>query len=207
MFRNIKAEIIRLLKEDEEFRYTVAGLLGYREILEKIDANTEAIRSLQEQVAELQREVHALQEQVARLQEQVAELQAQTNRFARALEALGARWGVMAEESFRNGVRGIVEDLFGGKVERWEYYDAEGEVYGHPSMVEADLVIKDGKHFLVEVKSSVSKGDVLELLRIAKVYEKVTGVKPVLAIVSPFVDKKALKFSKTVGIRVYTTLE
>ena len=41
----LKREIIKLLREDEEFRLAVAGLLGMEEILR-------AIRSLQEQVAE-----------------------------------------------------------------------------------------------------------------------------------------------------------
>ena len=52
-----------------------------------------------------------------------------------------------------------------------------------PSIVEVDVIIKDGIHLLVEVKSRVDPGDILELARIGKLYEKVTGVKPRLAIV------------------------
>ncbi|MEM3481241.1 MAG: hypothetical protein QW576_06110, partial [Candidatus Korarchaeum sp.] len=33
---DIKQEILRMLKEDEEFRYAVAGLLGLGEILEEL---------------------------------------------------------------------------------------------------------------------------------------------------------------------------
>ncbi|MCS7102727.1 MAG: hypothetical protein NZ992_02455 [Candidatus Korarchaeum sp.] len=33
---SLKQEILRLLKEDEEFRYTVAGLLGLREVIEEL---------------------------------------------------------------------------------------------------------------------------------------------------------------------------
>ncbi|MEM2678746.1 MAG: hypothetical protein QXU62_08880, partial [Thermofilaceae archaeon] len=33
---DLKSELLRLLKEDEEFRYTVAGLLGLREILDEL---------------------------------------------------------------------------------------------------------------------------------------------------------------------------
>ncbi|MEM1668863.1 MAG: hypothetical protein QXM53_09415, partial [Thermofilaceae archaeon] len=33
---DLKSELLRLLKEDEEFRYTVAGLLGLREILNEL---------------------------------------------------------------------------------------------------------------------------------------------------------------------------
>jgi|GEM_PF-1895912 hypothetical protein len=33
---NIRKEIIRLLKEDESFRYEVLGLLGLRELIEEL---------------------------------------------------------------------------------------------------------------------------------------------------------------------------
>jgi hypothetical protein len=33
----LKKSIIRLLKEDEEFRYTVAGLIGLDEVLKRFD--------------------------------------------------------------------------------------------------------------------------------------------------------------------------
>ncbi len=32
-----RKEIIRLLKEDEEFRYMVAGLIGIEEVLRRLD--------------------------------------------------------------------------------------------------------------------------------------------------------------------------
>ena len=34
---SIRKEIIRLLKEDEEFRYMVAGLIGIEEVLRRLD--------------------------------------------------------------------------------------------------------------------------------------------------------------------------
>jgi len=164
-------------------------------------------------VVELQKEVRELQKQVRELQKQVTYhgrlidgLQQEVARNTRAITALGARWGLMAEEAFRNGMKGIVEEIFGGKVERWEWFDEAGEVYGHPSIVEIDMVIRDGRHVLVEVKSSVSSGEVLEFLRIASLYEKVTGVKPELAIVSPYVNTRAHKLSEKAGTKVYTTL-
>jgi len=36
-YTELKVEIIKLLKEDEEFRYTVAGLIGMQEILKRLD--------------------------------------------------------------------------------------------------------------------------------------------------------------------------
>ena len=44
----MKKEIIKLLKEDEEFRYTVAGLIGLEEILRRLDRIEEEQRKLRE---------------------------------------------------------------------------------------------------------------------------------------------------------------
>jgi len=94
----------------------------------------------------------------------------------------------------------------GGKVERWTCQDSEGLVFGHPGIVEADLVVRDEEHILVEVKSSVSRGDVYEFWRIGRLYERVEGVKPRLAIVSPYVDGEAKKAADRLGIEVYTDI-
>lgn len=63
-------------------------------------------------MVELQKEVRELQKQVRELQKQVTYhgrlidgLQQEVARNTRAITALGARWGLMAEEAFRNGVK------------------------------------------------------------------------------------------------------
>jgi len=45
---NLREEILKLLEEDREFRYAVAGLLGYREVLERLDRHEEELRRLRE---------------------------------------------------------------------------------------------------------------------------------------------------------------
>ncbi len=59
-----------------------------------------------------------------------------------------------------------------GKVETWTYNDVDGIAYEHPAVIDVDLVIKDNTHILVEVKASVSRGDVLEFHRIEALYER-----------------------------------
>ena len=245
----LKAQILELLRTDEEFRYAVAGLLGLEEILK-------AIRSLQEQTAESTRAIRALQEQVAEhskairsLQEQVAELRQDFNRLAeqvaentrairalqeqvaentrairslqevieghsreiaslsRSIQALGARWGILAERAFREGMIGVVERHFGGRVRRWTCHDEEGLVFGRPSMVEADLLITDREHLLIEVKSGVFRADVFKLWRIGQLYEGRTGVRPRLIVVSPFVEEEAREAARELGIEVYSGFE
>ncbi len=217
----LRAKMLELLKTDEEFRLAVAGLLGLDEVLR-------AIRSLQEQVAENTTATRALQEQVAdnskairelrkdmiegfrRHDEELAKLRADMHEgfelLRRHIDALGARWGLLVEEAFRKGMKGVVERYFGEQVERWTYRDEEGFVFGRPSEVEADLLITDREHILMEIKSSVSRADVFELWRIGQLYERVVGVRPRLAVVSPFVREEAKKVAEELGIEVYTSL-
>ncbi|MCX8176549.1 MAG: DUF3782 domain-containing protein [Candidatus Bathyarchaeota archaeon] len=232
---SLKDEFLRLLETDKEFRYAVLGLLGVEEILKAIRAlqeqvaeHSKTIMSLQTAVEEHSRvlsehskvlgehsrvlgehskAIMSLQTAVEEHSKVLGEHSKRIEVLTRLVHALGARWGLLAEESFRNGMKGLVEGYFGGRVERWVYNDVEGFVFGRPSIVEVDLLVKDKGHVLVEVKSSISKADISKLLRIAQLYERVRLVKPKLAVVSPYIDDDAKKFAEELGIEVYTALE
>ena len=196
-----------------------------RSLQEQVVENTKAIRELREdmnrgfkrydeELARLRADMHEgfkrHDEELARLREDLNKLRADMlegfKLLRRHIDALGARWGLMAEEAFREGVKGVVERYFGGKVERWSYRDEEGVVFGYPAVVEADIVISDGEHILMEIKSSVSRADVFELWKIGRLYERVKGVRPKLAIVSPFVREEAKRTAEELGIELYTDI-
>jgi hypothetical protein len=179
--RELKSRILKLLKEDEEFRYTVAGLLGLEEILKRLDRHE----------AELVR----LREDMNRGFELIE----------RHISALGARWGLMAEDAFREGLRGLLEKELGFRIERWRAYDNAGIVFGYPSEVEVDIAVSDGKLILIGVSSHVRASDVLQFRRKAELYEKMTGRKPDrLIIVTPYIDEKALEAARQLGVEAYT---
>ncbi len=151
-------------------------------------------QKLEEHFARLEERQQRLEERQQRLEEEMAETR-------RTLLVIAHRFGVISESSFREGMKHIVERVLGAaKVERWIYNDTEGLVYGHPSVVEVDVVVKDNKHILVEVKSRVSKGDVAEISKIGKLYEKVTGVKPELVVIGGFIDHNVYDLAKSLGV-------
>jgi hypothetical protein len=122
-----------------------------------------------------------------------------------AITALGARWGIFAEEAFREGMKGVIENLGfpSYEIKKWKTFDEEGYVFGYPHEVEVDIVIKDDKHFLIEIKSSVSDADVLKFKKIGELYEKKTGVKPELIIISPYIREEGKKECEFLGIKYY----
>ncbi len=126
-------------------------------------------------------------------------------KYDTGIGALGARWGLKAESSFREAIKGILEEDFPVKVERYLAYDQEGEVFGRPDQVELDLIIRDGKTLIAEIKSSMSKSDVFVLKRKVEFYKKREGkeVDRVL-IISPMVDSKAMNLAREYGFEVYS---
>ncbi len=119
--------------------------------------------------------------------------------------ALGARWGIKAESTFREAIKGILEESFPVKVERFLAKDETGEVFGQPDQVELDLIIKNGEVIAAEIKSSMSKSDVYIFDRKVKFYEKKEGRKVSRKlIISPMVEDSARRVAENLGIEVYT---
>ena len=118
--------------------------------------------------------------------------------------ALGARWGLRAESSFRDAIKGILEESFPVKVQRYKAKHEEGIVFGKPDQVELDLIVKNGEVIVAEIKSSISKGDVATFLRKIDFYEKKekASVKRKIMI-SPMFDYGAREFALSSGIEVY----
>ena len=208
----LKHKLLKLLKEDEEFRYAVAGLIGLGEVLRRLEEHDRKFNEILERLDRHEDELTRLREEMMkgfeRYDRELARLREDMNRgfelLRRHIDALGARWGLLAEEAFREGLKGIVGEL-GLEVERWVAYDREGLVYGHPSTVEVDVAIKDGQLILVEVSSHVRPSDLAAFKRKADFYARETGRKPDrLIMITPFAEEKALEMAREMGITIYT---
>jgi len=211
--REEKLRFLKALEEDAEFRYAVAGLIGLGEVLSELRRLREDFQRHVElegkrweensrRWEEAYKRFEAIESELRRLRE---DFNKAYERFDRRLAALGARWGIEAEEAFREAMRGVVEEILGaGKVEKWVYYDEGGEVLGYPARIEVDVLVRDSTHVLIEVKSSASEGDVAKLWRIGKLYARVKGVKPRLALVTPFISEEGLEAARELGVEVYT---
>jgi len=238
-----KEKFLRAVEEDREFRLALMGLLGMKEILDRIIRLEERFarleerqQQLEERQLELEKKFARLEERFARLEERFARLEERQQelerkfaeleeRFVRLEErqlrleeemretrrltfVIARRFGIISESPFREGMKYVVEEVLGaGEVKRMILRDDKGLVYGHPTDVEVDVVIKDDKHVIVEVKSRVSKGDVAEAFRVGKLYERVEGVRPEVVIVGGFIDRDADRLAKKLGVRIVPAVE
>ncbi|MEM0219275.1 MAG: DUF3782 domain-containing protein [Thermoproteota archaeon] len=228
---SLKDEFLELLKRDEEFRYAVAGFLGLDEILKRLDKHEQRLIELREEMNKLREDTNKLREdmiagfkrhdeEIAKLREdmiagfkrhdeEIAKLREDMiNGFAlveRHISALGARWGILTEEAFREGLKAIVEKEFNFKVERWMDYDSEGKVFGYPSPIEIDVAIHDEKIVLIEIKSHVDASNVFEFKRKVEFYEKITGKRVARKLmITPYAEEKAFEAARKLDLEIYT---
>jgi len=132
------------------------------------------------------------------------EIMAQAKKFDRSIGALGARWGIQSETTFRNALAGILEESFGVQVLNVNEFDDEGVVFGRPEQIELDIIIKNGVVLICELKSSIDKAGMYSFERKARFYETRHQRKAArLMVISPMVDARARKVAERLGIEIY----
>ncbi|PNK14882.1 PD-(D/E)XK nuclease family protein, partial [Cylindrospermopsis raciborskii] len=133
------------------------------------------------------------------------EIQKANRRYESAIGAIGSRWGLYSEASFRNGLKAILGQSFGVEVLNLTLYDQEGEVFGRPEQVELDIIIKNGLTIVCELKSSIDKAGMYVFGRKAEFYAKSQNrVVDRKIVISPMVDERAIPVAKSLGIEIYS---
>ena len=135
----------------------------------------------------------------------LARIDAQQQKHDSSIGALGARWGLQAEEAFRNALAAILEQSFGVQVVNVTEFDDTGEVFGHPDQVELDVIIHNGTLILCEIKSSMSRGDVYIFNRKVKFYERLhqcTADRRI--IITPMIREDGRRTAEKLNLEVYS---
>ena len=204
--KNLREEFqaeMRALREESDRRFEKHSqeIKALREESDRrFEEHSREIKALRE---DFQSEIKALREELQVLRE---DMQSGLKALDNKVVGLGARWGIMSEETFRSGLKGILTDELGLKVEHYQGYDEEGYVFGHPDQVELDLVLKDGLLIIIEIRSSMSKSDMYTFQRKIDFYEKVHEVEVSRKIIlSPFIDYRAVPAAHSLGIEMYSS--
>jgi hypothetical protein len=173
----------------------------------RIEEQGKRIEALREdfnrQFTEHSRQIAALREDFNR---GVAQLSAGMDSLGATIGGLGARWGMMTESAFREGLAGILAREAGLEVKHYWKMDTSGTVFQHPAPVEIDIVVRDGEHTLIEITSSAKRHDVDHFWRKLTFYEREEGVKVKrMIIISPMFGPGAQEFARELGMEVYTS--
>jgi hypothetical protein len=132
------------------------------------------------------------------------EVMAIARKHERSIGALGSRWGLQSERSFRNALAAILEKSFGVQVRTVTEWDEAGEVFGRPDQVELDVIIHNGLLILCELKSSIDKAGMYSFERKARFYERRHDRRADrLIVISPMIDPRAAPVADRLGIETY----
>jgi hypothetical protein len=206
------ARLVDALKEEFGVKSTdFAELKGVVRDLAEAQKRTEGRL---EELAEAQKRTEGRLEELAEAQkrtegqlEKLAEAQTLFRQtFTAQIGGLGARWGMQTEEAFRQGMRAILQEV-GFTTERFLAYDTEAQVFGYPDQVELDVVIRDGKVMVIEIKSALDRGNTYLFDRKVAFYARHTGRQvDRKLIVTPYADNRAKEVGLRLGVEICTDI-
>ena len=165
-------------------------------------------RKWEEQNRKWEEQNRKWEENAVRLDRMLDAIEAQAKEHRQSIGAIGARWGVYTEASFRNALRGILQDSFGVEVLNVTEWDDTGAVFGRPDQIELDILITNGIVIACEIKSAMSKADIYTFERKVNFYEKLHQ-RPVSRriVISPMIHEHAREAAQKLGIEVYSYAE
>ena len=112
------------------------------------------------------------------------------------IAALGSRWGIYNEGTFRSTIRGLLSRTPGIEVR-------EGMYGGR----QVDVIIRNGEHVLLEITSRMHPEDIERLYRSADDYQQREGVTPALMVatsyISPRLMERIMKLERKIEIFSY----
>ena len=198
------------IEAERRFRAELVKKEDFSELKAIVKELVEAQKRTEISIEKLTEAQKKSDERLTRVEAAIEKLTQAHTRFERTFEskigALGARWGLITEISFRKAIQTLLEDV-GFKVEHYLKYDTEGKVFGHPDQIEIDMIIRDRQVTLVEIKSSLSKGDVSLFKRKIDFYrEKEKGKVDKKLIIAPFVEPGADKLASLFGMEICTNV-
>jgi len=194
----------------EEFKNRVDRILDelQRDREEQSQKWDEQRRLWDEQLQQNQENNRKWEEQRQQNRETLEEIKKMNKKHDSTIGALGSRWGLFSEASFRNGLAAILQDSFGVEVLNINDYDPDGLVFVRPDQVEFDVIIKNGLVIVCEIKSSMSKADLYIFSRKVEFYQqKYQRIVNRKIVISPMVDPTALPVAQSLGIEVYSYAE
>ena len=120
--------------------------------------------------------------------EELAEIQKQgfhslTNQIA----ALGSRWGIYNEGTFRSTIRGLLSKMKGVEVREGYYGDRQ-----------IDVIIRNGEHVMLEITSRMHAKDIKKIYSSADDYKTKEGIEPSLMVATSYISPKLME--KVMGL-------
>jgi len=202
-------EELKALREDMKHGFdTLSAEL--KALREDFNRHEEAIKSLGEDLKALREDFNRHEEESAKwlkaFEEEMRKLREDFNKLSHWMMGVaGYRWGLASEEAFRQAVDYIAKSLGYPIAERKVLVDHDGSITGTPGReIDVNACIKDKEHLLIEVTMYAKKEDLWKLNYASKLYQRETGHKPKLLLITPHAPPEVQALAQKLDIHVLT---
>ena len=205
---DIKKSFLELLEKDAEFRYTVAGYLGYLEILERLNKIEEEQKALREEQTKIWREIQLLREEQGKIWREIQALREESVKIWREIEALRIDHGrrlSRLEESLGALVEAYLLDRFISQLRErgLNIKEMRGIIIDG---MEVDAILRDEEVIVIEVSTTIRKSQVQELLHKLEVVSKIFARKARAIMLGVKVDSDAMRIAREKGIEILSII-
>jgi len=123
-----------------------------------------------------------------------------------AIGSLGHRSGIRLEKTILKLLQKTLEqrDIDINKVQWVELVDEQGEVFSKHYRTDIDVLMKDGLHFLMEVKYKADSRDIFHFLRVAELYARQYRRPNKLILVTLDLDSRTQEYAERENIEIIT---
>jgi len=187
-----KEKLLRALEEDREFRYAMMGLLGFKEVLDRITKLEEGHREILERIAKIEERQQKLEERLLRVEEELV-------RLRRLWEVSRRDIGALTEVLYTRVVWEYLRDELGERGEKVLRKRRNAVVEG----IEVDMLVEtDRTYYAVEVKVQPSHHDVREVASKAAELKRKLGKEVVPVLAGTWVGSELRQLADRYGVRI-----
>ena len=196
--QNVQKELEKYMK-----LYSKEELLTKAEFLE-------AIKLMQQRFEAVDRRFEAVDHRFEAIDRRFEELIGAMNRgfltLKVAIDSLGSRSGIRLEKTILKLLQKTLEQrgIDINTIEWIELIDDEGEVFTKNYRTDVDVLIKNGFHFLMEVKYKADNRDIYHFLKVAELYAKKYQRPNNLLLVTLDIDPNIQEYAEKENIEVIT---
>lgn len=186
-FVNLSQTVMRLADAQMNTEYKIKELAGeVGTLAEKVKDLAVAQTRTEQRLEELAAAVKELAAAQMRTDQHVDSLEKRMEAGFKSLSdqiaALGSRWGIYNEGTFRATIQGILAKMAGVTIKEGFYGDRQ-----------VDVVIRDGEHILLEITSRMHAKDIDNLYRSADDYYRREGVRPKMMVATSYISPKLMQ--------------
>ncbi len=193
-FRELRGIVTELAQAQKRTEIKIEELAEAQKRTEvKIEELAEAQKRTEvkiEELAEAQKRTEVKVEELAEAQkrteikvEELSETQKQGFQSLKdQIAALGGRWGIYNEGTFRATIQGVLAKMQGIKIKEGYYGNRQ-----------VDIIIRNGEHIMLEITSRMHPKDIEKLYLSADDYKQQVGVEPALMVATSYISPRLMQ--------------